>query len=203
MAGEYEILGYDDDDLMGDDFDDEGLQGYDELLGDDDDDYDLMGDDDEDDDLLGDLEILGRRRRRRRRGRSRSRRRRPKARRRVARRAYSRDRGLILGFGTQAGIAAGATVDFTANPQVPFRPKRVLIDTDATPIEVADIKVGKNSQLASAGGFPASGFQANAFDIGVKFDSAYPGLDIVTTITNNAVGAATVTVGMFGYAAER
>lgn len=184
---EYEILGYDDDDdLMGidDDFDDGGLAGYD-------DDDDLMGDDE----LMGDLEILGRRRRRKRRRR--------RGRRRVARRGYTRDRGLILGFGTQTGIAAGATVDFTANPQVPFRPKRVLIDTDQTPIEVADIKVGKNSQLASAGGFPASGFQANAFDIGVKFDSAYPGLDIVTTITNNAAMAATVTVGMFGYAAER
>lgn len=192
-------MSYDDllgDDLVGDDYD---------LMGDVDDDFDeggMLGDEyeilgDDDDDLMGDLEILGRRRRRRRR------RARPRVRRRVARRGYTRDRGLLLGFGTQTGIAAGATVDFVANPQVPFRPKRVLIDTDQTPIEVADIKVGKNSQLASAGGFPGSAFQATAFDIGVKFDSAYPGLDIVVTITNNSAAAATITTGMFGYAAER
>ena len=182
-----------------------------ELLGagtyDDFDDYGLEGDDyDDDDDLMGDLEILGdedddelmgqRRRRRMRRGRRR-------VRRRVARRGYTRDRGLILGFGTQTPVAAGATVDFTANPQVPFRPKRVVIDTDETPIAVEDVKVGKNSQLASAGAFPGSAFAANAFDIGVKFDSAYPGLDIVVTVTNNAAMPATITVGMFGYAAER
>lgn len=174
-----------------DDFDDEGLEGDDydddELMGD----YEILGDDYDDDDLMG------RRRRRRRRGRGR------RARRVVARRGYTRDRGLVLGFGTQTPIAAGATVDFTANPQVPFRPKRVVIDTDQTPIAVEDIKVGKNSQLASAGAFPGSAFQANAFDIGVKFDSAYPGLDIVVTVTNNAAMAATITVGMFGYAAER
>ncbi len=192
----------------------EGWDDDDDFVGDDDDDDDLMGDDFDDlmgddgdiiEELMGALEIIGRKRGRgrRRRGRKRGRKKRGRGRRSLARVKYTKDRGLILGFGTQTGIAAGATVDFPANPQVPFRAKRVLIDTDATPIAVEQILVGKNSQMASAGAFPGSAFAANAFDIGVKFDSAWPGIDIVVTVTNNAVGAAIITVGMFGYAAER
>jgi hypothetical protein len=41
-------------------------------------------------------------------------------------------------------------------------------------------------------------------DIGVKFDTAYPGIDILVQATNNdAANIMTTTIGMFGYAAER
>jgi hypothetical protein len=177
----YEIMGYDEDELEGDEF---------EIMGDDDDD-ELEGDE-----LEGDFygnELMGRRRRRRKR----------RGRRRVKRRGYSRERGLLLGFDSQA-IAIGATVDFPANPQVPFRAKRTLIGaTVIATLLVEDIKVGKNSQFVTAGGFPAVGFAGNTFDQSIKFDTAYPGIDITVTITNNDPAVNTTAVGMFGVAAER
>ena len=177
-------MGYDDVELLGDD--DEDVT---ELLGD-----DLLGygsvDDYDEGGLLG------------------ARRRRARAKRMLKRRGYTRDRGLILGLGTQT-IGAGVTADHLASPQVPFRPKRIIITATGTGItldniNVEDIKVGKNSQLVTAGPFPAAGFAATAFDIGIKFDTAVPGIDIVVSLTNlAAVEDATTTVGMFGYSAER
>jgi hypothetical protein len=180
-----ELLGDLDDDL-------DELMGDDELEGDF---YgnELMGDDDDDDD--DDVELMGARRRRRRRH--------ARGRRRLRRRHYSRERGLVLGFGTQT-IAANTTVDFTANPQVPFRPKRMIVQaTSVAQLDVEDIKVGKNSMLTSAQAFPASGFAAGTFDQAIKFDTAVPGIEVTVTCTDQS-GAANVTnVGMFGVAAER
>jgi hypothetical protein len=169
---------------------DELMGMYDEYADVEGDDDDIMGDDDDimGDELMGELELVGRAAKRRKRA--------------LRRGGYSRDRGLLLGFGSK-DITSGDTQDFLANPQVPFRPKRIIIDP-ATNIAVQDIKVGKNSQLVSANSFPAVAFQANAFDIGIKFDTAYPGIDITVTLTNNGAGTATgTTVGMFGFAAER
>lgn len=161
------------------------------------DDY-VLGDDDYDE-LLGDeYELLGARRRRR----PKTRRKRPRAI--LNRRQFTRERGLVLGFGTQ-NVGIGVTQDFTANPQVPFRPKRIVIQSTSNlgDFIVEDVRVGKNSQLASAAGFPGSAFVNNAFDIGVMFDTAWPGIDIVVTVTNSNAAAQDITVGMFGYAAER
>ena len=136
--GDYELMGYDDDELMGDELEGDEL---DELMG--------------DDELLGDFygnQLMGARRRKR------------PAKRKLRRRGYSRERGLVLGFGTQS-IAANTTVDFTANPQVPFRAKRIIIQATAiNALDVEDIKIGKNSMLTSAQAFPASGFAGGTFD---------------------------------------
>ena len=188
MPGPYEIMGYEESELMGEDVED--------LLGDEDD-YD-------EDELLGygsidDFDegaLVGARRRRRAR-----------AKRRVRRTKYTRDRGLIMGLGSQT-IATGVTAPFLGSPQVLFRAKRVIITATGVSatiddIVVEDIKIGKNSQLVTAAGFPAAGFSPTAFDIGIKFDTASPGIDIVVECTNNDVADAVVTVGMFGYAAER
>ncbi len=183
--GDYELMGYDDDELMGDDDDDELLgDDLDELMGDD----ELLGDDFYGNELMG----ARRRRRRKRRGK-----------RKLRRRGYSRERGLVLGFGTQT-IAANTTVDFTANPQVPFRAKRIIIQgTSITQLDVEDIKIGKNSMLTSAQAFPASGFAGGTFDQAIKFDTAVPGIEITVTLTDQSGLANVTTVGMFGVAAER
>ena len=175
-----EIMGFDDDDdIEGDE---------DELEGD----YEIMGDDELEGDFYG-SELEGRRRRRKRK----------RSKRRLKRRGYTRERGLLLGFDSQA-VAIGATVDFPANPQVPFRCKRTLIGaTSIAGLVVEDIKVGKNSQFVSAGGFPAVGFAGNTFDQAIKFDTAYPGIDIVVTVTDTSGAINTVSIGMFGVAAER
>lgn len=181
----YEIMGYDDDD-------DDELMGFDddELLGD---------DDDDDDELLGDdqsfygSELLGRRRRRKRKKRGRK----------LKRRGYSRERGLVLGFGSQS-IATGVTVDFVANPQVPFRGKRLILSaTSLNEASLEDLKIGKNSMLVSAQSMPAEAFGAGTFDQAIKLDTAVPGIEITATISSSSVAANVVNVGMFGVAAER
>lgn len=156
--------------------------GMDELLGEDD--Y-LEGDDD----LMGDYELMGARRRR--------------GRRRLVRKGYGSARALLLGFDPIA-MAIGATNDFTANPQVPFRPRRIIIGaTSIVGLVVEDIKIGKNSQLVNAGAFPAIGFAGDTTEQLIKFDTAVPGIDIVITMTNTSGAANTVSAGMFGAAATR
>jgi hypothetical protein len=176
MSGIYDIMGYEDDELLGDELD--------ELLGQGTvDDFDEGG-------------LLGAKRR---------------AKRRLARRGYSRDRGMLMSLGTVAIAVGGGIGNFIAAPQVPFRPKRIIISANVAGVAAAldvlvinQINVGKNSQLVAAGDFPATAFAADAQDIGVKFDTAYPGIDILVQATNNdAANIMTTTIGMFGYAAER
>lgn len=173
----YEIMGWDEDD--------DELEGDDELLGDF---YDnaLEGYDDGD-------ELLGRKRRRRGR----------KAKRGLRRRGYSRERGLVLGFGSQT-VLASTTVDFVANPQVPFRGKRLIIAaTDLGGLNLEDLKIGKNSMLVSAQAMPASAFAAGTFDQAIKLDTAVPGIEITATVTDVSAVDNVVSIGMFGVAAER
>ena len=143
-------------------------EDYDDLEGLDDDDLDEIGEYD----VLGydDYEIGARRKRR------------PK----VKRRAYSRTRRQLLPFGDTGDLAAGSSIDLLGNPQVPFKPERLVIQetTSTGGTIVNDIKVGKNSQFISAGAFPASLFQGNSNEGLFQFDTARPGIDIVISILN-------------------
>jgi hypothetical protein len=129
-------------------------------------------------------------------------RRRPK----VKRRAYSRARRQLLPFGDTGTLASGSSIDLLGNPQVPFKPERLVIQETTTTgsAVVTDIKVGKNSQFISAGAFPASLFQGNSNEGLFQFDTAKPGIDIVITILNaHAADPLTVYVGMVGVSLNR
>jgi hypothetical protein len=53
---------------------------------------------------------------------------------------------------SQAKIAAGATVEVMATPQLPIKPVRLVIDPTIAPcFSVTDIRIGRNSQMACAG----------------------------------------------------
>jgi len=177
-----EIVGADYDDIEGMDEDDLEEVGQYEILGYDD--YDLMGDE---------YDEVGRRKRRVRK---------PK----IKRRAYSRARRQLLPFGDTGDLAAGNSIDLLGNPQVPFKPERLVIqETTATGgTIVSDIKVGKNSQFISAGTFPASLFQGNSNEGLFQFDTARPGIDIVITILNaHPTDPLRAYVGMVGLALNR
>lgn len=116
---------------------------------------------------------------------------------------YTRERGLIMGFGS-ATVALNASATFSANPQVPFRPSSLIISATAIAgLTVDDIKVGKNSQLVTSGAVPAAAFGADTTFKAMKFDTAGPGIDVSVDVTDTSGAANTVAMAMFGVAAER
>lgn len=182
--------GYDDDDL-GYEYDDMGYEdvGEDDLIGDE----DYMGD--EVDDLLAALSgEVGRRRRRRRRRRPRRR-----GRMRLKRQRASQARLYPLGLGVTA-LAANATAVITVNPQLPF--KLVKLATPSTNVQIDNIQIGTVSQFVAAGGIPAEVFAPNSVGVGLKGDTAVPGVQIQITVTDTSAAANTFAGAFFGLVAQ-
>lgn len=208
MGSPYEIIG-ELDDLLGEDDDLNYLEGIDDDL----DDLDVSGD--IYDTLSGYDEIVGAKKNKKRAlAKALIKRKVLNQKRALVRRGYTRDRALLLPFGSilldpKAPVPTNRA-SILANPQCPFRPRRLVLSASSVgitnPIDelvVNDIKVGKDSQLIASGGFPASAFQGGANEMLFKFDTASPGIDISVDLENtNASYAMTVTVGMVGYAAE-
>ena len=219
MYDDDELSGYDEEIVpVGYDDDDDDL-GYDEYIDDDLGEEDLIGEDDYDDDLTGDevddlLDALtegevGRRRRRRSR-RSRYRRR-PRRRMRMRRRSRPRRKLMMkkirssqartypLGLGTTA-LAANATAVITVNPQLPF--KLMKLATPSTNVQVDNIQIGTVSQFVAAGGIPSEVFAPNSVGVGLKGDTAVPGVQIQITVTDTSAAANTFTGAFFGLVAQ-
>lgn len=107
-------------------------------------------------------------------------------------------RGFPIGFGPTA-VAGGATVTFTAQPQLIFRPSRLIVPAIiAGSFSVADLKIGKNSQLVSANPIPAVAFAENAVDAGLRLDTCNVGQLIALQVTNNAVNSVTFSAALLG-----
>lgn len=120
----------------------------------------------------------------------------------VMREQFSQERGLVLPFG-RATVTASTSSEFTANPQVVFRPATIIIAATAlTGLTVDDCRVGKNSMFASAGAVPASMFGADSTFRGLKFDTATPGIQIVIQVTDVSGSDNVVAIAMSGVAAE-
>jgi len=124
----------------------------------------------------------------------------------IKRRAYSRVRRQMLPFGDTGTLAAGNSIDLLGNPQVPFKPERLIIQRTSVSgsVIVSDIKVGKNSQFISAGQFPGSLFQGDSNEGLFQFDTARPGIDIVISILNgHPTDDLTAYAGMVGVTLNR
>jgi len=125
----------------------------------------------------------------------------------IRRRAYSRARRQLLPLGDTGTLASGASIDLLGNPQVPFKPERLIIQEIApgNAAVVTDIKVGKNSQFISAGVFPGALFRGDSAEGLFQFDTARPGIDIVVTILNASSPAADLIayVGFVGVSLNR
>lgn len=105
---------------------------------------------------------------------------------------------LALGIGSTS-VAATSSSIVTVTPQVPFKLERFI--SQSVSLSVADIKVGTNSQFVGAGSIPIEIFARDAIGVGLKGDTAVPGVDIALYVGNATAGALTLTGAYLGLAA--
>ena len=110
----------------------------------------------------------------------------------------SRLQKLAMGIGVTS-VAATSSAVVTVTPQVPFKLERFLSNTAS--LSVNDIKVGTNSQFVGAGSIPIEAFANNSVGVGLKGDTAVPGVDIALYVSNPTAGAISLSGAYFGVAA--
>lgn len=116
----------------------------------------------------------------------------------VVKRPPQRLQRLPLGIGSTS-IAATSSAVITVTPQVPFKLERFI--SQSTGLSVNDIKVGTNSQFVGAGSIPIEIFARDAIGVGLKGDTAVPGVDIALYVSNPSGGALAATGAYLGLAA--
>lgn len=110
----------------------------------------------------------------------------------------SEARQLFLGFESLA-IAAAASADVTARPQILFRPTRLVVPAAVAPnFTIDDIKVGNKSQSVAAGSVPAEAFAQTAFNTPLKLDTCQISMDLILEVTNISAANADFRATMFG-----
>lgn len=115
----------------------------------------------------------------------------------------TKSREYVMGFDSVSTVAAAATANVTAQPQVVFRPERLVVSSAiASSFLINDFKVGKNSQLAASGAIPADAFTPNAFGVRLKCDTAQISNVITLNVSNISGGALRFTAALFGEAVE-
>src|SRR6185436_8423364 len=114
---------------------------------------------------------------------------------------YSKGRSQSLGF-ESLGIAPNATVDVTANPQVLFKPKRLVYTGPTNTFVIQDVKIGRSSQFVASGSQPADAYPATSTVDNMELDTARPGVVITLRIQNVGGAAADFRATMFGQVAE-
>jgi hypothetical protein len=122
----------------------------------------------------------------------------------VVPRPVTKAREYPLGFPTTP-VAAGATVNITAQSQVPYRARRLIIASDiAGSFLVNDIKVGKNSMFASAGTGPVPARMFSEFGVGVdlNLDTSQISQLISINVTNISGATVNFNAGFIGTAVE-
>jgi hypothetical protein len=105
---------------------------------------------------------------------------------------------LALGIGTTS-VAATSSAVITVTPQVPFKLERFI--SQSVNLSIADIKVGTNSQFVGAGAIPIEIFARDAIGVGLKGDTAVPGVDIALYVSNATAGALNAAGAYLGLAA--
>ncbi len=112
-------------------------------------------------------------------------------------------RQLILGFSSTGTVAAGTTVDIIQRPQLTFRPERIFIPAAiGANFNVADLRIGKNSQFLSAGAVPGAVFSETSFGVRLKMDTCQIAQDIDLRVTNISAGNLNFFAAMIGDSVE-
>jgi len=104
-----------------------------------------------------------------------------------------------LGLGATS-LGAGATAIISANPQLPFRVNRLV--SPSTGILIDNIAVGTVSQFVAAGSVPVEVFAPNAVGVGLKGDTAVPGVSVQITVSNPTGGALVFSGAIIGEVAQ-
>jgi hypothetical protein len=94
-------------------------------------------------------------------------------------------REFPIGFTSAQPIPANTTQQVEVKPQVLFRGERLAVPNSIVlNFQVADIKVGKDSQLASPGNMPAECFSNVSVGVRMQLDTAEPGITITLFMAN-------------------
>jgi hypothetical protein len=112
--------------------------------------------------------------------------------------APTRLQRLVLGIGVTA-VAATSSAVVTVTPQVPFKIERFV--TQSTGLTINDVKVGTNSQFVGAGSIPVEIFARDAVGVGLRGDTAVPGVDIALYVSNASGGSLNLAGAYLGLAA--
>lgn len=111
-------------------------------------------------------------------------------------------REYALGLGSTS-VAGASSANINVQPQVIFRPERLVVPSNvAVDFLITDIKVGKNSQLASTGALPAVMFTETAFGVRLKMDTAQISMFVTISVTNQNANARNFQGGLVGPAVE-
>jgi len=112
--------------------------------------------------------------------------------------APTRLQRLALGIGVTS-VAATSSAVVTVTPQVPFKLERFI--SQSLSLTINDVKVGTNSQFVGAGSIPVEIFARDAIGVGLKGDTAVPGVDIALYVSNPTGGALSLSGAYLGLAA--
>jgi hypothetical protein len=96
-------------------------------------------------------------------------------------------REFPIGFSTESGspVPAAQTLGVQTLPQVLFRGERLAVPNSIVlNFQLADIKVGKDSQLAAPGNMPAECFSNISVGVRMQLDTAEPGITITLFVAN-------------------
>lgn len=105
---------------------------------------------------------------------------------------------LALGIGATT-VAATSSAVVSVTPQVPFKLERFI--SQSTGLSINDIKVGTASQFVGSGSIPVEIFARDAIGVGLKGDTAVPGVDIALYVANASGGGLSLTGAYLGLAA--
>ena len=100
------------------------------------------------------------------------------------------ERQFPIGFLSQPGlpVLANSTQTITAAPQVIFRGERLAVPNSIVlNFQLVDIKIGKDSQLASPGNMPTECFSNISIGVRMQLDTAEPGITISHVAQNTDV----------------
>src|SRR5271154_2284406 len=107
-------------------------------------------------------------------------------------------REFPMGFGITP-VASGANVIINAQPQVNFRPSRLVIpDSIAPSFMINDFKIGMRSQLVAPGSIPAQSFTQTAVGTAMALDTVNVGQFTTLDVTNVAFTTVNFAASLFG-----
>lgn len=111
-------------------------------------------------------------------------------------------RRYTLGF--VKPVPLGATADVTNQPQLPFRPERIVVPSVVGGyFSILDLKIGNKSQSVASGGLPALMFSEQAVGTDLELDTAGTSQNITFTVENlDAAAAHIFQAGLIGTAMD-
>jgi hypothetical protein len=113
---------------------------------------------------------------------------------------YTKSRQWILGLDSVTTVATLATVSITANPQMPFKPRRLsVLGSVASSFLIASLIIGNQPQFASLQfSVPADMFGPTAFGTDLNCDTAQANTNVQIQATNISGAALRFVAGVVG-----